>query len=171
MEAHADNVDLVGKNIKIGSSETVSILTKKSLFLTAEESMNIKSGEELKLQGLSIDARGETDIRVSALGGNLEQSASAEIIVGAGGELKMSGSDTRIYGGTTYIDDFVRMAQGGASATEPAEAVEADPGIFPAPAELPNPPPRRPATDSRNRIRSIVPRTGGISSSVLDDPE
>lgn len=131
MEAHSDNLDLIAKNIKLGASETFSVVAKGNLSLGTEGNLNLK--------GLS------------------------EIRVDATGELKLAGSDTKVYGATVYIDDVVRMAEGGAGDT----GVE-DP-ITPSVVEVEEPPARRPATNTQRGIITVQPSGGDISGRELDD--
>lgn len=168
-EAHSDNVDLVGKNVKVASSEKTSILSNQSLHLTSQQAINLNSLSDIILDGNSIDGRSATNVAFSALDGNIEHSASEQIVVGSNGELKMSGSTVKIYGGTTYIDDIVRMAEGGASETNPTQAKQGEQGILPSPSQLPDPPPRRPSLDTRNRVSTVFPRNGPVSSTTPDD--
>lgn len=131
MEAHSDNLDLIAKNIKLGASETFSILSKGDLSLGTEANLNLKGNGEIR--------------------------------VDASGELKMKGSNARIRGDTVYIDDIVRMAEGGAGATGVADAVA------PSVVDVEEPPARRPATNQQAGIVKVKPRGYGINGTELDE--
>lgn len=189
LEAHSDNLDLLAKNIKIGTTEQFSVISRGDIFFSSETIMNIKSldtmnfytdtkintvaGEQILFKTPAFDIKAADAIKVGS-GGTVDVGASGEIKVGAGGNLRLSGSNAYMYGGTTYIDNIVQLANGGASsvtASEPAEAGDAADGIFPATAEFPDPPARRPATESKDNVTKVQPRTGSISARNVDDAE
>lgn len=43
MEAHTDNLDLIAKNIKIGTTESLTILSNKDIYLSAQEQLSLIS--------------------------------------------------------------------------------------------------------------------------------
>jgi len=131
MEAHTDNLDLIAKNVKIGASETFSVLSKGDMSLGTESNMNLKGNGEIR--------------------------------VDASGELKMKGSNARIRGDVVYIDDVVRLAEGGAGATG------IDDAVAPVVSTLPSPPGRRLSTNSGVGVTKVRPKAGGISGREIDD--
>ena len=189
LESHSDNFDVLAKNIKFGSTETFSIKSGKDILfstgtnfhvssvdafnLQAGTKINTIAGEQMLISTPAFDVLAEDSIKLGS-GGTIDYGASGEIKVGAGGNLRLSGSNAYMYGGTTYIDNIVQLANGGASsvtASEPAEAGEASVATSPSFVELPDPPARRPATSSREGVTQVQPRTGSISSRNVDDTE
>jgi len=131
MEAHSDNLDLIAKNIKLGASETFSLVSTGDMSLGTEGNLNLK---------------GMGEVRVDATG-----------------ELKLAGSETKVFGSTVYLDDVVRMAEGGAGAT----GVE-DP-VTPSVVEVEDPPARRPSMDADRDIRTVRNRPVPLTGRELDE--
>lgn len=183
MEAHADNFDLVGKNFKLGASESISILGKEAVYVGSESSIQVLSKDILNLQGKNVSmlsdeatkikaAGGALDLKSSdnanleATGGQVNIKASAEGRFTSGGRMDMSA------GGTVYIDGpFVRLAEGATGAGSAADAVAAENGVLPVPVELPEPPGRRPATDTQSGVSTISPTPPAITGHEVDDEE
>ena len=113
---------------------------------------NIKFGAS---ETFSVVSAGEMSFGTEA---NLNLKGNGEIRIDASGELKMAGSEAKLSGSTVYIDDVVRMAEGGAGATGVADA------IAPAVVEVEEPPGRRPATNTERGVVQVrptpVPLTG-----------
>jgi hypothetical protein len=183
MEAHTDNFDLVCKNFKLGASESISVLGKEAVYVGSEASVQVLSKEVLNIQGKNVSMLSDEATQIQAAGGaldmkssenaNLESTggqinikASAEGRFTSGGRMDMSA------GGTIFIDGpFVRLAEGAASAGGAADAVAAENGVLPVPVELPEPPNRRPATDTQAGVSTISPTPSAITGHEVDDTE
>lgn len=144
IEAHVDNIDMMGKNIKIGATESLSTLSGKSTYISSETQLNLKSGDEVFLTGGS-----DTHIKS---GGSLLASAS---------------SDVKLSGGVIYLDDIVRMAEGGALGSGNT-AKAASPGIKPVASVMPNPPARRPKNPSTSMINDLYSSKYSPSGGATD---
>lgn len=205
LEAHTDNLDLLAKNIKIGTTEKMSFLARGDILFGTETNLNITANESIKTQTLAYDLFSEDTIKlktaaldiisddtiktktaafdllvddaIKLTSSTLDMGTSGEAKLGAGGNLRMSGSNAYLYGGTTHIDNMVNLAMGGASsvsaseASEAEEAAEAEIPVFPSTAEFPDPPERRPSTNSKEGVTQVQPRAGSISSRTVDDTE
>jgi hypothetical protein len=187
LEAHTDNFDMIAKQIKLGATEKMSFLAKSDILFGTETNLNITAGESIKtmtpnydmlieegikLQTATFDLKSSDAIKLTS--STLDIGTSGETKIGAGGNIRMSGSNAYLYGGTTYIDNIVQLANGGASsvsASEAAEAAEAEMPVFPVTSEFPDPPDRRPSTNSGEGITQVQPRGGSISSRSVDDTE
>ena len=188
VEAHTDNLDIIAKKIKLGSTDQMSFLAKGDILFGTEANMNITAGETMKLSTLDLNLGGADSMKLSTVNmdinvadgpvkltsSTLDIGSSGETKIGAGGNLKMSGSNAYLYGGVAYIDNIVQLANGGASAVSPTEATLADIASepeFPATVDFPDPPARRPATNTKDGVTQVQPRTGSISSRNIDDTE
>lgn len=165
-DATADNFDVISKNIKFGASESISMLGVKDVFLASDANIHLKSKAstyieaEAEMHLLTADT-----LNLQASGGPLNLKASDEIRVDAAAELKMKGSNTRIRGATVYIDDFVRMAEGGANATGVSDATAATDGVKAEIEELGDVPAKGPKED--NVSSATQPK--GLGGGTLDD--
>lgn len=120
MESGVDNLDIIAKNVKIGAVESLSILSGKTTYIGAEGQLNLFAKAETFISS-------ESDLHVAS-DGTLFATASA---------------DAKISATTVYIDDIVRMAEGGATGSGNI-AKPASPGIKPVTNAQEEPPQRRP---------------------------
>lgn len=183
MEAHTDNFDLIGKNLKLGASESISILGKEAVFVGSENSVQVLSKEVLNLQGKNISVLSDEATKIQAAGGPLELKSSQNMNLEAtGGQINIKASAEGRFtsggrmdlsaGGTVYIDGaFVRLAEGADSAGGAADAEVAENGVLPSPVELPDPPQRRPATDTQGGVTTVSPTPPAITGHDIDDGE
>lgn len=181
MEAHTDNFDLVCKNFKIGASESISVLGKEAVYIGSEASVQVLSKEVLNLQGKNVSMLSDEATQIQAAGGALDMKSSENANLEAtGGQINIKASSQGRFtsggqmdlsaGGTVYIDGpFVRLAEGATSAGGAADAVAAENGVLPSPAELPDPPNRRPATDTQAGVSTIAPTPQAITGHDVDD--
>jgi hypothetical protein len=114
MEAHLDNIDMAGRNVKMGASETISLTSVESTYISAQSQLNLRADSEVFVQG------SDTHLLSS-------------------GTLYASGNEAQISAGVIYMDDEIRMAEGGSNPASPAS-----PGIAPFLATLRDVEPRRP---------------------------
>lgn len=181
MEAHTDNFDLVGKNFKLGASESISILGKEAVYVGSESSVQVLSKEVLNLQGKNVSMLSDEATKIQAAGGALDLKSSENAnLESTGGEIHLKASADGYFttggqmdmfaGGTVYIDGpFVRLAEGAISASGAADAVAAENGVLPVPVELPEPPERRPATDTQAGVATVSPTPPAITGHDIDD--
>lgn len=147
MEAHLDNVDIIGRNVKVGAGESLSLNSVGSTYISTDSQLNLNAANEAFLTG------SDTHILAS-------------------GTLFATGSgDVQLNAPVVYIDDIVRMAEAGAG-----EAQAASPGVLPVTAEMTDSPDRRPRTprdeSGNDRLVSGVYSTGyGISPAGTDSTE
>lgn len=120
MESGVDNLDIIAKNVKIGAVESLSILSGKTTYIGAEGQLNLFAKRETFLSS-------ELDLHIAS-NGTIFATAS---------------TDAKISAGTVYIDDIVRMAEGGATGSGNI-AKPASPGIKPVTNAQKEPPQRRP---------------------------
>jgi len=168
VEAHTDNVDLVAKNIKIKTTETFNVITGQSASINTETSLNLKSKEDMFFQNRNFHHITSIDSFIRT-GGNSDEKVAGELKLGVDGEIKMSGENVRIYGGTTFIDDVVRMAEGGASSVTTTDAEEGVGALDAKTSKLPDPPARGPSDDSSNGSTDVRPSPLSISGRQYDD--
>jgi predicted chitinase len=136
MELQAD------ANMTLKSDATINVKADGLLSIKSDEmfldsgggNLNTKSGAETRIQSTGnmnikgqntrIEGEGDVDIKAGAVVSS-ESAAGTNIL--AGGLMKIKGSDVHIRGTTTYIDDLVQLANGGAlSAPGSIEATNAD---------------------------------------------
>lgn len=151
MEAHIDNIDMAAKNIKMGSSETISLSSVESTYISAQSQLNLKSEEEAFLESggemhlLSGDKMFASGTQIHAKSGGEVFVEGTDTHMLSSGTLYATGSEVQVKGGTIYMDDIVRMAEGGASdATGADEARPSSPGVAPVTPTLRDVEPRRP---------------------------
>lgn len=185
MEAHTDNLDLIAKNIKIGTTESLTILSRQDIYLGAENQISMKSTGPTFMTAnadISMLTTGEGDLyiktaqKMTAKVGNkfsldvadtTDIKSAAATKIGITGTLDVGASDVVKIDGS-----FVRLAEGAtAPTTDEDEAAAAPDGASPKTVELPDPPARRPADASNEGISAVQPTPDAITSDVLDDPE
>lgn len=85
--AHTDNIDIVSKNLKIATSEAISMVAKVDVILNADGNIKLKSGK-------SVYAKGEEEVHLFAESGGLymESSTDTHLNVGAGLFMKAGGA-------------------------------------------------------------------------------
>lgn len=142
-----EGIEMKGAKFSMEAHSDNLDLIAKNIKIGAAETFNILSKGDLSLGTES----------------NLNLKGNGEVRVDASGELKMKGSNAKLRGDTVYIDDIVRMAEGGAGSTGVGEAVA------PEVSEVDNPPPRRPRIDSEKNINKVRPIPKSISGRELDD--
>jgi hypothetical protein len=186
MEAHTDNLDLIAKNIKIGTTESLTILSKKDIYLGAQEQISLISTGPTFMSAnanINVTATGEGSLYIktakkmsSKVGDafSLEvakkidmQSAEDTHLTVTGGVLNMKSS------GVAKLDGSeVRLGESTPAASPDGDEAAAAPnGAVPKTVKLPDPPARRPSDASNEGISAVQPTPDGITSDVLDDPE
>lgn len=185
MEAHTDNLDLIAKNIKIGTTESLTILSKKDVYIAAQEQLSFKSLGPTFMSAnsnINMETTGEgalyikTAKKMTAKVGDalsFEVAKTTDIKSGEAMKVGVTGQLDIGASGTVYMDgSFVRLAEG---ATAPApdgdEAASAPDGAIPKTVTLSDPPARRPADASNEGLSSVQPTPDSITSDVLDDSE
>lgn len=183
LEAHADNFDLVGKNFKLGASESISILGKEAVYVGSESSIQVLSKDVLNIQGKNVSMLSDEATKIQAAGGALDLKSSENANLEAtGGEIHLkasadgyftTGGQMDLYGaGDVYIDGpFVRLAEGAFSASGAADAEAAENGVLPEPVELPEPPERRPATNTAAGVSTVSPTPPAVTGHEADDDD
>lgn len=174
MYAHTDNFDIVGKNIKVATSEAISMIAKSDIIMNSEASIKAKANESVYMKGL-------VDVHLYAEGGGLFMESSADthlqsgagIFTKAGGALEIesgakysvkSGGDVHIKatsnaylsgsgrvdlkGGTVNLDSMVYLGSGKAQAASPTSG---------------NVQPTGSSTDAENGFKSLDNKQNGIA--------
>lgn len=110
MTQHADG----SVNIIVGNDGVLTISGDYTIAIG--EDMQLKSGGRIKIQGASIDLFAD---------GNLNMEAGGNIGIKAGGALQMeSGGDASLKAPTVFMDDAIKMAEGGAKSIEGADTAD-----------------------------------------------
>ena len=168
IEAHTDNVDLIARNVKLKTTETFNVIAGQSASILAETSLNFKAKEDMFLQNENFHHLTSANSYVK-VDGNRNEEIGGELILGSGGELKLSGENVRIYGETVFVDDIVRLAEGGASETSPESAEEGIGALDAVTAELPDVPARGPSDNSSEGLTDVRPAPLSASGRQYDD--
>ena len=185
MEAHTDNLDLIAKNIKIGTTESLTILSQKDIYLAATEQLSLKSTGPTFMSAnadINMETTGEGNLfiktaqKMTSKVGNkfsldvadtTDINSAAAMKIGITGTLDVGASDVVKIDGS-----FVRLAEGAtAPSPDENEAASAPDGAKPVTVELPDPPSRRPSDASNEGISAVQPTPDDLSSDVLDDSE
>jgi hypothetical protein len=186
MEAHTDNFDIIAKNIKIGTTESLTIISKKDIYLGADDQLSLKSSGATFMTAnadINILASGSGNIytksaqkTTSKVGSSysLEVAENVDLQAGSnvhltatGGQLNMKSS------GVAKLDgSLVRLGEGAPSASpDGGEASGAPDGAKPSTVTLPAPPARRPSDASNQGISTVRPTPDSITGDQLDDIE
>ena len=170
MEGHTDNMDLVVKNLKINASETISLVAGTDMYFSAKNNVHLRSEE-----GTFVQAG--TNINMTSAENTIMKSASTQvksddIRLTSSGDVGVKGSGSiHLSGSRVNADDLVYLGAGQASPAEAEDAAEADVGATASTASMPDPPDRRPSTNTDKGITKVKPTNPSISSSSVDDLE
>lgn len=144
MYAHTDNIDMVGKNIKMASSEAISLTAKIDVIANAEENIKLKANQSVYAKGLEevhlfaeaggVYAEAKSDIHLKAAGGiftkadgalesegqkvSLKSGSDVHIKAGSGAYITGSGN-VDLKAGSVNLDSIVYLASGKAKAASP----------------------------------------------------
>jgi hypothetical protein len=83
LNAHSDNFDLAAKNIKIATSEAISLTGAKDIILNSDASVKLRAKE-------NVYVKGDTDVHIFAEGGSLYTEATTAVHVQSGENLHMN---------------------------------------------------------------------------------
>lgn len=171
------NIMIEGGSNKIWIAGDMEVECENYL-VTARGKMTFNSAEGIELKGATISMEAHTDnidiysankIKVGAEGTlsvhsieALNIQSDATMGIKSAEELVMNGSDVQIKGKTVYIDDVVRMAEGGAG-----DAPDAENPVVP---EMTDPPaPVMTTGSNRTNANPIRPHPFAISGNLSDD--
>lgn len=99
-EAYVDNVDIVGKKIRMGTSEDFSVVSAGKIYMTADDSFNLKTESEVCVESNTISMKSDNDIKLESgnnLDLNVEESinfSSTNFIANLEGNLSLSSVET-----------------------------------------------------------------------------
>jgi len=170
IEAHSDNIDILAKNLKIETTETLNLLSHKDMRLLTSENLNIISQKDTLIANRNFHLSTDESIFIETED-NFNLKSNKEVRLDSDEEMKLKGSIVRVRGDTVYIDDFVRMAEGEAGDTDvenpdiPSEALVSEVK------EMDSPPSRRPSTKTEDGIQKVSPQLPTITDALTDDEE
>lgn len=170
------SINVAGGKATINVEGDIDLTSGGNITLNAARKIKLNAGESIMQRGAQIDLESNVG-NVNVLSAQklkmtsgamtsiqsqiLEVKADGTIQAAAGGELRMSGSNTKIYGGTVYVDDVVRMAEGGASAV--ASASEA--AVTMSKDDMPQPK----AVSVTSPTKTAPGMSGAVNSAQIDD--
>jgi hypothetical protein len=122
-------------NLIIKSDATINMNSDGSISLKSTEMFLDSGGGKMNMTGqdVAIEAAGAVDIKGS--GGPVSLEADGAMNLLSGVQMRITGSDVYIRGGTTYIDDIVQLASGANNPAAPADSADVKEAIDPAPYE------------------------------------
>jgi hypothetical protein len=181
MEAHTDNFDLIAKNLKINTTESMSIISRGDIFFATETELNIKSKGTMFVES-EVDMNlltAENLFIQSGTNSNVTVGENLQISVESNTDYNVDGSYRSNVGGAFDINagsnsyfeaPKVYLASGAGSATSAVaadEATAASDGVLASVAEMPDPPARGPA--ETGDTNAVAPRPSILSTNSLDD--
>lgn len=162
-------IDVAG-DIDIKSGGNISLEAARKIKMNAGESIMVRGAQidlESNINNINILSAKKFKVNsgdgTSLSAANLEVNSKGIIQLLGGGRVNMSGESMHLQGSTVYIDDIVRMAEGGASkvTSEAEDAVSISTDDLPAPRQV--------SFTSPGKTTAGV--SGAINASQIDDVE
>lgn len=115
--SHTDNINIVSaKKLKTQSVGLTTLQSEAGLYVRAKDKLDL-TAKSMKLtsDAEGIDIRAETDLKIDSWSGVIGIDAATNLHIKGRDNINIEGGDfAHINAPTVFIDDFVKMAEGGA---------------------------------------------------------